>query len=189
MNSGVIFLKIRYDTDRLDKLISDLSLITGMDISVRDTEFNEICRAAHECGLCSAIHKTEGGLRLCRLSDEALLEKCKKSRHPETDVCHIGLPEIGVPVIKNGNVLGYVLIGRLRGDKSCEAVKDRAQALGISSESFGAQYGELMLYDDKKLESTVNVISAMTELILSENMMREEHSKYSHYNYIGSHIF
>ncbi len=172
-------MKIKYDITRLDKLISDLSLITGVDISVRDTEFNEICRAAHGCGLCSAIHKTERGLFLCRASDKALLEKCKKSRRPETDVCHIGLPEIGVPVIKNGSVLGYVLIGRIRGDTDSESVKRRAEALGISSDRFEAQYGELMLYGEKKLAGTVNVICAMTELILSENMMREEHSKLS----------
>ena len=170
---------VKYDVKKLNSLISDLSLVTGLDISVRDMSFSEIACSVHKTGLCSSIHKTKNGVELCRCSDELLLKKCRESGKPETGICHAGLSEIGVPVIKNGRILGYVMLGRIRGDADENSVREYAEKIGIEKCCFEGDYSELAHYDAERLAGVVNLVSAMTELILSGNMMREEYTKLS----------
>jgi AraC-like DNA-binding protein len=57
---------------------------------------------------------------MCACSDNIILSKCLESKRFECHICHAGLLDAAMPIIKNGILAGIVLMGRLRrsGDRS-----------------------------------------------------------------------
>ena len=57
-------MAVRYDAAQLQKIISDLAIITNLDITVLDRDFNRIAVFNHGWGFCSTIQNAEtGGIR------------------------------------------------------------------------------------------------------------------------------
>lgn len=110
----MIFLKIKYNTDALQHIITDLSELTGISIAFLDTDFNNIVRAYDDNDYCSKLQQFNLLERPCRCSDLELLNKCRNSGNLESHKCHAGLCDTAMPIIKNEIIVGYVIFGRIR---------------------------------------------------------------------------
>lgn len=107
-------MKIRYHAERLERILKGLSTLTGMAISFLDTEGNGVCHGNNQSDYCEAIHCVRAEERLCRQSDRELLEKCRRTLCFESHICHAGLYDAAMPIVKNDRIVGYVLMGRVR---------------------------------------------------------------------------
>lgn len=107
-------MKIRYHVERLERILKGLSTLTGMAISFLDTEGNGICHGNNQNDYCEAIHCIRAGEQLCHQSDRALLERCRRTLCLESHICHAGLYDAAMPIVKNNRIVGYVLMGRVR---------------------------------------------------------------------------
>ena len=167
---------VRYDAAQLQKIISDLAIITNLDITVLDRDFNRIAVFNHGWGFCSTIQNAEtGGIR-CACSDTELLKKCQLSKQPEIHICHAGLVDMAVPVVKGSSVLGYILLGRIRTSEGFDTIYPRIRWVEADYDSMRQDYLNLVCYNDAQITSTVNVVTTITSFILLNHMMKEEFS-------------
>ena len=107
-------MKIRYDTEKMSRIISDLGVLTGISMSFLDAEMRTLCRYVKEGDYCSVLQNDAESQRLCSCSDDIILNRCMENKRFESHICHAGLFDAAMPIIKDDIFAGVVLMGRLR---------------------------------------------------------------------------
>lgn len=105
---------IKYNTGTLQHIITDLSELTGISMAFLDNDFNYLVRCWNDKDYCSALQKYNILKRPCHCSDTDILNKCKNSRKTESHICHAGLCDSAMPIIKNEIIVGYIIFGRIK---------------------------------------------------------------------------
>ncbi len=107
-------MKIRYDIEKMKRIITDLCVLTGITIVFLDTERKPLCRYAKEGDFCSILQTDPEKVMGCIYSDEIILNRCLENKRFEGHICHAGLFDAAMPIIKDGIFAGYILMGRVR---------------------------------------------------------------------------
>ena len=168
-----IFLGITYDLRRLEKIIEDYTRITEISLKVLDNKFNKIAssHSGERSEFCMYIQSTEEGKHKCFCSDELLLKRCAESKLPEIHICHAGLTDAAIPLIKNGEVIGYILLGRIRRKENLGFKNNLVE----SDNKLISYFNNLVCYDEAELQSAINLAIAITTHILSENIIKKDY--------------
>ena len=109
---------IRYDTKRLNGLIKDIFDLTGISISVLDTDHNVLAICSLKEDYCTTLHARPYESMLCQQCDQQILDRCQRSGKLEHHICWAGLYDSAMPIIKYDQLVGYVLMGRVRSTQS-----------------------------------------------------------------------
>lgn len=108
-------MQIHYDVDRIKHILQSLTRLTGISLSFMNTEQEYLCYCCPPGNFCGELFSRDPqASRRCWASDSRLLAACQESCRPESHICHAGLFDAIVPVIKDGTVVGYVVPGRIR---------------------------------------------------------------------------
>lgn len=155
-------MNIKYNTQKIKKIITDLSVLTGISIDLIDTDYKIIASCKKENNFCSFLQSSSGYGGECHHSDRDILEKCKDSGKPESHICHAGLCDFAMPLIKRDITVGYIIMGQIRSPLSPESFEGD----GV----LNRLYSEIPLFTDEKIESLKNLLP----LILFENAIEIE---------------
>lgn len=109
---------IRYNTEELNRLIKNVFDLTGISISVLDSEYRLVTNCSPSFDYCRFLQKIGDEQKMCENSDCIILDKCKASKKPECHICRAGLCDYAMPIIKDDIVVGYIIMGRVRSDGS-----------------------------------------------------------------------
>ena len=139
-------MKIQYNIPKLEQILRDLSILTGISVSFLDTERKGLCHRAKEHDFCTEIQKDATIHAKCAESDRTIVETCRQSRCFESHICHAGLYDAVIPIIKNGLIAGYVIMGRIRSTKSPERADTDCEVLN-------ALYQQMPYFTDEQIES------------------------------------
>lgn len=107
-------MQFRYDIPQLQKIIRSFSTLTGIDLEFLDTERRILCKSIKTDDFCSILQRDPALRDRCSAADRFLLQKCSQTGVFEHHVCHAGLYDACMPIIKEHTLAGYVLMGRLR---------------------------------------------------------------------------
>lgn len=165
-------LKIKYNTETLKHIITDLSLLTGISIAFLDDKFNTLVRCYEDNDYCSALQKLNLLDRPCHCSDRELLNKCNNSKQPQSHICHAGLCDSAMPIIKNDIIVGYVIFGRVK-------TKHSPQINGYLSdkrntEMLNALYSKLPFCTEEQIASLLDLLPR----ILFQNAIEIENDSF-----------
>lgn len=146
-------MQIHYDVDRIRRILHNLTCLTGISLSFMDTKEQYLCYCCPPHNFCGALFDEDprAGER-CWASDRRLLEACKRSCRPESHICHAGLFDAIVPVVKDGTVVGYVVPGRIRVPSSVMPAAYR------DNPSLAARWNALPCYDGEQLDSLMELL-------------------------------
>ena len=150
---------VKYDTEKLNKLINDLSNLLGISMSFLDRDFNPLTECKSKDGFCSVIQSTKKGKELCVSSDAVILSKCSKSLKFESHICHAGLCDAAMPIVKNGIIVGYVIMGRIRTDLESSEVVKKLGWMKRDPESIMTEYAGLSYFSNDRIESLRSLLS------------------------------
>ena len=168
-------MKIRYDIEKLQQIIRDFSCITGLSLAVLDTEYHYVVNYSHyPPEFCLSIQQSERGAYNCICCDVELLKKCAESKRFESHVCHAGLVDSAMPIIKNNIIVGYVLFGRIRAGKKIEDILHKIAWLSTDMQELGRQYKKVAFYTPEQIQSIANLSS----VILFENAIEIEYNAF-----------
>ena len=171
-------MTIKYDLEKLQAILRDYTRITGLSIAVLDREFQQIAVAhSQESGFCQSIQNSELGKDKCRCSDRDLLERCAQTQRAEFHVCHAGLTDAAIPLIKDGIIIGYVLLGRIRRSVNMDSICDRLDWMHMGQDLLNESFRSLTYYDDQQMQSVINLASAITTYILVDDMVKMEYNQ------------
>lgn len=179
-------MTIKYDIDRIKNIIDDICNITDMSISLSDTKYNEIY--SHETQndtYCHKITNTKVGKMKCNHSDRAMLERCNKERRPISHICHAGVLDTAVPILKNGFVAGYIMLGRVRLKKDPAEIEELLYWAN-DPEEIARHYQELTYLSEEQLNAIIHLLS----YILFENAVEFDYDEFINYatDYIENNI-
>lgn len=126
-------MRFSYDLPLLRRLIEDIHRLTGISISILDGEGRPLVQCRREDDYCSRLQQ-KGLQKECARCDGLLLERCKRSLKLERHLCHAGLYDSAMPLIKEGAVAGFILMGRVRGSHSPKKADPFYQQLPLMQE-------------------------------------------------------
>lgn len=162
-----------YDEEKLSRVMQDFYNATGINITFCADDFSvQSHRNIYDNKYCVAIQNTEVGLKKCARSDAFLLEKCKKTRKAQVNICHAGLIDVAVPLIYGDDIIGYLILGQMKTDESFEAVEKYLKDIGTDLNKIQQYYNELTVYNEEKVQSVINIASILAKHILLENMLK-----------------
>ena len=153
---------INFNIERLDKLLYDFYRLTGLTVSVWDTNLSMLGYQPKEmCGFCRKVREYPEGNRRCFLSDKEVLGECARTGQPATRMCHAGLVDNAVPIKFQDKILGYMMFGQAVGTdkkKAHSRIRKVGRDLNIDCDTLIKYYDELDPYDDEKIRSAANIL-------------------------------
>ena len=105
---------IQVNQKRMEALMRDFSLLTGIRIVLFDNEKQEILSyPENHCAFCEQLRRNPKFLEKCVQSDREAFERCRKTSAPVIYVCHAGLTEAVILIRGNDAVIGYIMFGQI----------------------------------------------------------------------------
>ncbi len=151
---------IDYNIEQLSYLIKNIFDLTGISISILDTDYNALTNHSHDFDFCSLLQESDIEHEKCRSCDEKLLKKCRESEKLESHICRAGLYDAAMPIIKNNNVLGYILMGRIRSEKSPQQLTYHHYN-NINSDKLKTLYKKLPVLSKAQLVALYNIFPSI----------------------------
>lgn len=169
-------MAIKYNIEKLKSTIIDLCRLTGLSMMILDTKLN--CLFEYQTRsdeYCKAVLFTAEGRNRCAHCDREMIMRASSNMLPVSHICHAGLCDSAVPIIKNGIVTGYVLIGRVRTRQSLSVEElDRLSAYGIPKETLCDYFARTTLLTEEQLGALKSLVSD----ILFENVIEIEYDDF-----------
>ena len=166
------------DISRLDKIIYDFYLISGMEISVLDADFHSI--AIRRCpgeNFCSIFHRAQGALDICKASDIERLDAAKNSAEPILYTCPCGITEAIVPIIRGDSIVAYLIssMGVKCEDGADEKILKKTMALAprLSDDLLGNAISELNHLDEDRILAYFEMLKMVAEHIGNDDMLTD----------------
>ena len=181
---------IRYDASKLQDVIKDFCVITGVSVSVLDDEFEVLASYSEQMpAFCLAIQSTPDGKEKCLCSDMALLKRCRESGKAQSHICHAGVMDAALPIGKDGGIIGYILIGRTRVADFSE-IEPRLSWLSEDRSVLQKQYEQLQTYNDRQIHSMFELASMIVSFILTNEIIRSEENAFAKLakDYVNGHL-
>lgn len=156
-------MNIKYDIEKLKSIIDDLCMLTGLAMGIADTDFNYLYSNTKKNGVfCSAIQYTIEGKKGCYNCDFQMLERTREEQRPYGHICHAGLCDTGVPLLKGGVAVGYIIIGRVRMDEKLdEEAEKRLESYGLDMERVRRYYNGMTYLTAEQHKALVHLISRL----------------------------
>ena len=162
----------KYDINKLESAVYDFNRVTGISITLYDTDGNRITiRGAGVNRYCSMVAATRSMAGVCARSNRALIAKCRESKETVRHICGAGLLDIAIPLLHRDEIVGILMIGQIRtreepnrGISVFTAERDKAEEY----------YRSLPLYTEDMIESVINIAAMLTKYIMFENMVRSQ---------------
>ena len=169
---------VNYDIQKIGQVLDDFYNATGINISLWDADFKFLnCRESTAKEFCQRIQATDEGFSRCCMSDQQLFRKCQKSGKMEIQVCHAGLVDVIVPILQNGIIANYLLLGQMKRTPDFSAI---AGLLSWQKADFPALldcYEKIPYYDSKKINSVVHLAVMLAEYILFSDLLKLQHDR------------
>ena len=157
------------DIGKLEKLLCDFNYVTGVSITLFDAEGKPITANATVMGdYCKFVSSHGTGKASCGKSNNILIKRCRESKIPERHICSKGLLDIAIPLIHRDEMIAVLMIGQIRIDNDLPI---GVRALHKDREKLEEYYYKIPLFDEKMIESVVNMASVMTKYIIFENII------------------
>lgn len=146
-------MQIKYNKEKIEELLKDFATLTRISVTFADAQTNPICGFHSTDNFCNAYQKIGENKEYCTRSDKRLLERCRQSGKYEYHICHVGLYDAAMPVVKLGVTVGYIMVGRIRTHiKRKDAQYDFDGNLGVL-------YKQIPVFDSRQLSCLKNLLS------------------------------
>ncbi len=164
-------MEILYRKEQLNNIVRDFYNITKIQLGVLDTEFNFVARYVEsEVNFCSYIQQN-GCQEDCLCSDEEILRRCEKDKCAQRHICHAGLVDYAFPIVYGENIVGYIIMGRIRSSMDFEKVYARIKSTDIKKSTLKKHWNRLAFYNDEQIQSVANLAAMLVNYIISRDMV------------------
>lgn len=160
----------------LMKLMQDFYVLTGICIALFDANGAElISYPKGEDTFCHCMRKNPDFRAKCRESDENAFEKCRQTQKLCIVKCHAGLIEASVPMIEDGRIIGYMMLGRIT-DKKNKVELVGAVLSRCREYSHGAEIEEkikkIKYRNEKQIQAAAKILEACCEYVKLRRMVQ-----------------
>ena len=144
-------MKVHFDVDKLQKLMSDFHTCTKMTITLFDRNLNCITDVGTWQPYCLAIGENPELLAKCSGCNRDNAIQALNQRGVLMYTCHAGVAEVVVPIFQNDTFIAYLMIGKFRDAEekysSAQMVTEAAEKYGLDKDKMLKAYYELPVID------------------------------------------
>ena len=168
-----LVVNVRYDIGKLKKIIDDICALTGLCMAILDTKQNYLYSNGREKSrFCAKVHGSAEGRARCSCSDREMISEAESTLRPVSHICHAGLRDTVVPILRDGIVAGFIIIGRVR-PSSSPVLRENYSGLNMTEAEYRELYMELEYLSDEKFAGLIDLLSH----ILFENAIDVDYDK------------
>ena len=150
-------MKYKYNLSTLASIINDITQLTGVAISVLDHNFSRLITSSNQNDYCTALQFAKKNRELCQCSDLDILSLCASSHKLERHICHAGLCDAAMPIMRGDTILGYIVFGRLR---SLQSPTDATSAAAPGNDAYlNTLYHNLPFFTEEQLNCLYDLFS------------------------------
>ena len=153
-------MNIKYDIKKINCIISDFANVTGLSIALVDTDFHYL--ATYEYNFpefCRRIQDCRCGKQLCYHSDMDMLKKCRQTKGFVSHVCHAGIIDSVMPIMKDMIISGYIILGRIRPSENIDDIYQYIKWIDESKESLNKSYLKMAYFNQSQIVSITTLLS------------------------------
>lgn len=165
-------MQINYDKEKINAALKDFVRATGINVQFVKADFTSLGLVSPQNRYCAEVQKTVCGKNACAVSDKELLGRCKKSLKSEMHLCHAGLMDVAVPILYEKEIIGYLILGQMKGSKRFDETEGYLSAMGMDIKTMREYYSILPTFESEKMQSVANVAEMLAKFLLLENMMK-----------------
>ena len=168
-----------YDISRLYRAVNNFYRISGMEIAVGDRDRHGLTSSRCEgCNFCSFIHKADGAISLCSASDIEHIYEMERTKRPVVYTCPLGIEEILLPIMRDGEIDGY-LFSSLGVLDECGEGDERVaglcrEMLGVEGEELVAKIREMPHFTAAKRDAYLGILEALGRYIETEGLLPDK---------------
>lgn len=145
----------------LRDLLRDFYNLTGIKTCLYDANGREICFYPSKLSrFCKTLRADPEMDRACRLCDEQGFEVCRRTKEQYCYTCHAGLQECISPIVFDGKLLGFVMIGQIRPRENPILGGLLKRFPSHLSDALRSAYDSLPVIADERLRSSCHVLDA-----------------------------
>lgn len=149
---------IKYDTSQLKHIINDIHILTNLSLSILDTDYNTIAESSLKQEYCMVLQSIGTEKDMCQKCDKNILNKCKKSQKLEKHICHSGLYDFAMPIIKNDITVGYLVMGQVRSDMSPKKLNYSPKTDNKTLNKLKSLYDKIPYVTKESLDAVCDII-------------------------------
>lgn len=186
---------LKYNTGELTKLLKNFHTLTGMMFSLYDNECRLVTNyPSDDCRFCQIINSSDRGAAQCRCSDLSSFEASRDSGECVIYTCHAGLIEATAPIIADGTVIGYLMLGQISNAPSHAELKNQIQSVltqtGLAIEKWESTLEEIPLLSDRQIQAAAQIMESGISYILYRNLISIQRQNFENMlnEYILSHL-
>ena len=173
-------MKVNFNIEKLDRLLNDFYKITGLTVSIWDSDINQLTYQPREHSeFCRIIKSAPKGAQRCTACDKELCEKCKEAKGVVSQKCHAGLIDTAFPIKFEQEILGYIMFGQVVGENKSSFEfdgKEICEELKLDFEALNAAYKKLSVNDTHTINSAANILIAATRYIWLSDLLKIDRS-------------
>ena len=163
-------------------VLKDFYKISGMKISIYDTEFNLIYTypKAHT-EFCKCLQEFTDVKEECIKSDNRAFSRVKQSGEVYLYKCHRGLYEAVAPIYNFGTLSGYLMVGQVcdRSNASYEYVIEKATEVLGNSKKAKALAKTVKIMDKEIIDAHISLMIVLAEYITATNKLFSNNERLS----------
>lgn len=186
---------LEVEMKELRKAVEDFYSITNIKIVLYDDRRNILYSYPEDmCEFCSIVRSNPKLAEKCLGCDNIGFDKCDQLRRPYIYKCHMQLTEAVAPIIENGLIIGYMMMGQVLSDTGAHSVSDcateTAKKYGLSAEKMLRGLNSLKIVDEKFIESAVSMMSMCACYLYHNNIVKNKSDlqTYQLMDYIETHL-
>jgi len=127
------------------------------------------------CEFCKEIRKCPILTEKCFECDNHGFDVCDKTMKPYVYKCHMGLSEIITPIVENGVIIGYMMIGQILMEGDTDKVRDlidlAGEKYGVDKNALLSELNKINLSSRDFLESAIGVLSMCICYLYTNNII------------------
>lgn len=156
----------------INSILKDFYLVSGIRISIHDTEFNEIYSYPKEATpFCKCLQEISSVKKDCQKNDHDAFLKVKNSGEVYVYKCRRGLYEAVAPLYSFGTLSGYLMMGQICDSEpsSVETTLKIAEGILKNKEKSSEIASSLKTINRNLIDSYINIMILLAEYITGTN--------------------
>ena len=168
-------MDILYDKEKLCKVFYDFYKATGIEcqILLRGDKQSDYQGYWKNCGYCGMLQKSKSASSQCYNSNRKLIQRCKRTGKVESGICYAGLIDTCIPVFCEGEIIAFILFGRMRRGDDFSKVAPLIKKYKLDHKKMEKLYKKLDIYDEEKVKSIAGVAAMLASYAMSEKIVRK----------------
>lgn len=176
-----------YNLQKLQELLHDFYNLTGIKICFYDDNENEVCFFPERLtDFCQKLRSHPDLDAKCRECDRLAFATCKKTLKQYVYSCHSGLLECVSPIVVNGTIIGYIVIGQIKADNCTDFLKTAKYFDAQTAKKLQKSFNELPAMSMDKINSAIHILDACAGYEYLKNILKQSSKRID--NQISSYI-